>query len=799
MRGLWRTSELAGAKEFSSKSFDRHVRANFADETRKITSTNLAAAYASFLRRHAGLGGWYSSLLECSDVHVRWEDRRPTIALSGTSDWLRLCNEFEPDVLLTFHLAWKRIGGNTPSETIAALDAWPTIPRVTDHEMEKLFSAGISDMHVHAGGVRIPQAAWLDLIRSPRALASFKSLRDCYRDIGRDVEADLDAARKARANLAKFAFGRAEEPVQHRPTRENWWSWSAKNLSRERELILHGWHALLHDPDVEEDLARNFDRYIEHKNRFFARAREPAFNAVRGLQYFTDRYYRAIVRVPARNRWKPPPIRATPAKPAGDAQSRLGWGGRGPRILSSYGTSKRLEMSGIGDACRYLAESSGLVRAELRLPPFDHAADYRRFFSRWKVLKQRIDEELEGTQHTPKHMPMSIRFAVHFKRTRGPASATRSHTKSIIAELDRHSAALRAVLACRRPDDGLEALQRIDVAGNERDTPLAAFAWHFRLLRDDPDTVQAFEKGQVPPPWRSHLSGWTRLEQRGLHKGTPALRRLGVTVHAGEEFEDVLEGAYQIAAALDLIQLSAGDGIGHGLVLAAETEPFESEHRFATMPGGEYLDQLCWLRYAAKEFVPAADQVVQNARIDAAIMRAVGALYEPNLARRLSASDLVWLWKTKAGFCPRWIEECQGDATKQELLWLEDDETFCIKRDTFEPLETRKDLGDIAQAARKWLLKRVSESGVVVELNPSSNLRISGAEAVSVNPTVVLVEAMAKGLLACVNTDNPGVFVSCIENEYALILDGLRKRNANVDSVRKLMEVARRVGVEFLR
>lgn len=82
-------------------------------------------------------------------------------------------------------------------------------------------------------------------------------------------------------------------------------------------------------------------------------------------------------------------------------------------------------------------------------------------------------------------------------------------------------------------------------------------------------------------------------------------------------------------------------------------------------------------------------------------------------------------------------------------------------------------------------------------MNPASNLRISGMASTASSPATVLLQKVANGLLACINTDNPAVFASCIENEYALLLDGLRE-TMNPSAARDLLEKARQIGMETL-
>jgi hypothetical protein len=95
-------------------------------------------------------------------------------------------------------------------------------------------------------------------------------------------------------------------------------------------------------------------------------------------------------------------------------------------------------------------------------------------------------------------------------------------------------------------------------------------------------------------------------------------------------------------------------------------------------------------------------------------------------------------------------------------------------------------------------LDRIKRKRIVVETNPASNLRISGATRLRDSPAVMLARQSRDGLLVCVNTDNPGVFASRIENEYALLLQGLDEAGTPQGEARDILERARRVGMDLV-
>lgn len=752
--------------------FDLHLRAAFAADASFISLTDIHAALESFLRRRPGPVNWYEALFDATGIDIDWRHGLPVLPVSKVQQWTMLCNDFEPDALLTFDLARRRIAPDGASPLMVHLTGWRTLARATDHELDVLWRRGLSDMHVHVGGSRIPQSAWLDILRSDRAGIAYTSLPDCYKDIGRSFKDDMVAARASRRRLTKHIFGAAETPPRQTPSQKQWWSWHHGSLDRERELLWRAWCLLIETPSASQQLDLELDRYLGQKHRFFSRTRQKAFDTNPGLRYFIERHFRALQRK------------------TGGKEDKL----RG----AAYGSSRRLKMAPYGDACRYLVESDTLTRIELRIAPFDRAAEYWKFFRNWNRLKHQLDGELRRL----KHRPVDVRFAVHFKRTRGPVGRrSRPHTISRLAELDKQSAALRVALSCAVRGPDLHALERIDVAGEERDTSLALFARHLRLLRDDPKAIRALEGDAFPPPWSLHMAAWKRLQHRGLHRWLSTRKCLGITVHAGEDFADPLDGLYQIASALDVCELRAGDGIGHGLALVPAVSADRRQPDYSTISIGEAVDQLCWLHTVAEKFVPATEVWATRAHLREMIASTGKELFDRfgGFAHLIDARDLIWLWEVKSGRRAGWQSEAKT-APRLDLIAALSSDAFWFEHDRFESIPSRQSLEPVVKSARNWMLDRVIESRVVVEMNPSSNLRITGSESTETNPTVALLRAMKKGLLACVNTDNPGVFVTCIENEFGLLLDGLSKqRDVSVKETRELLEAARNVGMEILR
>ncbi|MDE6654941.1 MAG: hypothetical protein K2K37_11215, partial [Muribaculaceae bacterium] len=78
------------------------------------------------------------------------------------------------------------------------------------------------------------------------------------------------------------------------------------------------------------------------------------------------------------------------------------------------------------------------------------------------------------------------------------------------------------------------------------------------------------------------------------------------------------------------------------------------------------------------------------------------------------------------------------------------------------------------------MLSRLESKGVVIETNPSSNLKIGRFDRYDLHPITIFnsvtPSAAGHSLVVSVNTDDKGVFSTSLENEYSLIAIGLMKK-----------------------
>jgi hypothetical protein len=290
----------------------------------------------------------------------------------------------------------------------------------------------------------------------------------------------------------------------------------------------------------------------------------------------------------------------------------------------------------------------------------------------------------------------------------------------------------------------------VDAAGKERGCPPRALAAALKKVRRFNSIVSSpgirpgramdlSELLSVTPPGTKAHKAWLR--------DIPHVR-LGVTIHAGEDFEDPITGLRHIWETLHDLKLLPGDRIGHALACGLDKElldqylerraqpspPSRSEQSKAhsvRKPRGVHLHDLAWEYRMLRErglHPPSA----ALARLTEISTRAFGAPPDAAaLATMLNRSQ-----EAAHMFLPgvRFSDPKEVAATDYEEVRLDKD-----WRTRFEKL-------------RGWVLDDLVRHDIVVESCPTSNMAIANLRTA---PAEVLLND--KGLRLAIATDDPGI------------------------------------------
>lgn len=291
---------------------------------------------------------------------------------------------------------------------------------------------------------------------------------------------------------------------------------------------------------------------------------------------------------------------------------------------------------------------------------------------------------------------------------------------------------------------------------------------------------------------------------------------LGVSVHAGEEFETLIGGMRSIDEHLRFLGLRAGDRIGHGLAAGLDPEHWRASSGSTAIQSRERrLDDLVWFAKRL-ELLPEYAHLFNYCQTEAG--RLASALYgTPHLLADLHEA---WLLRDiePRGVCrPARVRVGAANAENAYGLdrlrharpaaaeiWRRYSFDSNLKRAGREPIEVRLDPGfdDAVRQVQDMLCEEMADARVGVEVNPSSNLAIANLGSLTRHPVfrwfpVVRGAEARKQPRVCVGSDDPAIFQSELIHEYALLAEAARALGADPNDIRQWLRQLRQNGLEM--
>lgn len=275
------------------------------------------------------------------------------------------------------------------------------------------------------------------------------------------------------------------------------------------------------------------------------------------------------------------------------------------------------------------------------------------------------------------------------------------------------------------------------------------------------------------------------------------IQNLGFTYHVGEDFRHILSGLRHIDEVIEEFHYKPGDRLGHGIALGIDIEKWISDNEILPMPRQEYMDNLLWVWGLAvcEEF----QLPVQLERLEEEILKNAEAIYhntdgitvrmlykaykakfltnhETKLKELLKEAGEARNRKKHAVHCRYSKQKCSLYPTQ----WTADRLLSTVYCPAFEEKYREIILVPISasntalyQTLQEIVLEKVECRGIYVETNPTSNLTIGEFSDIREHPIFRLNTQSRSGrphhVLVTVNSDDPAVFNTNVENELAYI------------------------------
>jgi hypothetical protein len=338
----------------------------------------------------------------------------------------------------------------------------------------------------------------------------------------------------------------------------------------------------------------------------------------------------------------------------------------------------------------------------------------------------------------------------------------------------------------------LRILRGVDICTDELGVPTWVLAPIYRAVRAAGDRASAY------------LRRW-----HGQY--VPGLR---ATVHAGEDFVHLLTGLRNLDLAIDQLGLREGDRIGHGMALGVHATQWAERAGRIAMPRDERLWDLVWewrwhgthsgchvpgrLGQIEYEIKRHAQEIFGSSWYD----RDEGppglyqlALLQQDLGDR-AALRAIGYPDPHFGLLTRKVHGNRRRALMQ--TYLADPAVFRRGRRHIwvEPAAEAEVLESLQSALRG----KVAARGLVVEVNPTSNLLIGDLADLEGHPLWRLDPPQGDGTAPtvpiCVGSDDPITFASDIRSEYQAMHDALVCSRLGDEQARRWIERVRQSSLD---
>lgn len=339
----------------------------------------------------------------------------------------------------------------------------------------------------------------------------------------------------------------------------------------------------------------------------------------------------------------------------------------------------------------------------------------------------------------------------------------------------------RALALCRVFDMypyALEVVRGIDVCTDELGVPTWVLAPLVSVIRASARRagerlLQHRERCNSARPSRSH-GEQTAAEMLDLRS----------TIHAGEDFTHLLGGLRRVAQTIEHFRLREGDRLGHAVALGVDATDWARRVGRVSSTKEERLFDLSWELdwYGRNASEPRSDRVVflrrEIPRLAEEIFGAVLSVEQvAKLVRDLHIPSSLHEVGFPLGPQPREFGQAACRSLPAHVLfrYLCAPEVF-QRSQQVEWIDTEREAA-VLEHLQRDLRGVVARAGLVVEINPSSNLLIGNLGDIEKHPLWRMRPPLGNGtappLRVCVGSDNPITFATGLPSEYQLLFDAL--------------------------
>ncbi len=297
-----------------------------------------------------------------------------------------------------------------------------------------------------------------------------------------------------------------------------------------------------------------------------------------------------------------------------------------------------------------------------------------------------------------------------------------------------------------------------------------------------------------------------------LGEKVPPLRR---TVHAGEDYVHLLGGLRRVEEAIRFFKLGPGDRIGHGMALGTNPESWANRTGRVAMRLEDRLFDLAWewSQYSTHVLTYSSGRL---AYIEREITRLSQIIFHETLSpfdiEKLTQHlhDEKWLKKAKYPDCDIFFH---STASESQEYYSKDTEHYkqldLLKKYLTNPVVFKHGHTvhwfdvlpeiDTMITLQNHVRRLVGTLGIVVEVNPTSNLLIGNITDLKNHPFWRLDSPTGDDDLPpvplCIGSDDPLTFATDLRREYALVYESLIDGGLSAREAWEWVDRVRRIGM----
>lgn len=308
--------------------------------------------------------------------------------------------------------------------------------------------------------------------------------------------------------------------------------------------------------------------------------------------------------------------------------------------------------------------------------------------------------------------------------------------------------------------------------------------------------IDAASEENAMEPWmfaqayrlmRSHLYTKPVLQLQSGKEPFRRIQNIGFTYHVGEDFRHILSGFRHIDEVLEEFTYKAGDRLGHVLALGIDVAQWVTDNEVVPITVIERLENLLWMwgvNTCDGLNLPVRLELLEDIIMDIAqeiyinsetiTVKMLYHAYKQKL--QCDHAAIAMEVNKRDGGIDLNCSECKGifDAgwDSEKLLMT----NYCLYyRKRYARVQlisvTRSEI-EVYQKLQAYLIRKVEKKGIYLEANPTSNLSIGDFSQIGNHPIFKLDSIRSQDgnhSMMTVNSDNPTIFNTNVENELAYI------------------------------